>query len=129
MNPASQRNRVTPEGRALGEQMVRMTAPTIGCLEAEGEEDNRCKSCAFRVGTVPNGCPQTQLDALKAVVEDVPFLCHQADRKGDVCFGWYAARVAINRAEKAGRPKFKVECPWEFSPPDPLPATSGEASE
>ncbi len=111
-------NRVTPEGRAIGEQMVRLTEPAIQRLAAEGEPDERCKSCAFRLGTVPNGCLQTQGDAMKCVVEGVPFLCHQSDRKGFPCHGWFAARVAINEAEKKRGTKLEVECPWPFSPPD-----------
>lgn len=112
------RNRVTPEGRAMGEQIVRLTEPTIAALVAEGEPDERCKSCAFRAGTVPNGCPQTQLDVLKAVVEGVPFGCHQTDRNGRDCHGWYAARVAVRRAEERRGTPLAAGCPWEFSPPD-----------
>lgn len=118
MKEAHDHHRVTPEGRALGEQMARLTDHSIAQLAAEGEADERCKSCAFRAGTVPNGCHQTQLDALKCVLEDVPFLCHQADRKGWPCHGWYAARVALGRAEKARGQALNVTCPWEFSPPD-----------
>lgn len=118
MKEAHDHHRVTPEGRAMGEQLIRITEPTIRKLASEGEPDERCRSCAFRPGTVPNGCPQTQLDALKAVVEDVPFLCHQADRKGWPCHGWYAARVAIKRSEKASGKPLVAICPWEFSPPD-----------
>jgi uncharacterized protein with PIN domain len=115
---AKDRNRVTPEGKAAWFQMVRLTEPAITQLTSEGEPDERCKSCAFRLGTVPNGCIQTQADAMKAVIEGVPFLCHQADRKGWPCHGWFAARVAIQRAEKARGTKLDVKCPWEFSPPD-----------
>lgn len=112
-------SRVTPAGKALGAQMVRLTARTIADLAAEGEADERCKSCAFRLGTVPNGCPQTQADALKCVVEGVPFNCHQADRAGQSCYGWFAARVALRRAEeRRGVPAPVTTCPWEFSPPD-----------
>lgn len=111
-------NRVTPEGRAAGFQLVRLTEPSIAELVREGEPDERCKSCAFRLGTVPNGCLQTQLDALKCVVEDKLFMCHQADRAGRACHGWFAARVAVDRAEIARGGKFTAECPWEFSPPD-----------
>jgi len=118
MKEAGNRNRVTPEGRDMGEQMARLTDRSITKLAREGEDDDRCTSCAFRAGTVPNGCLQTQMDALKCVVEDVPFLCHQADRKGWPCHGWYAARVALQRAEKARGHALKVKCPWEFSPPD-----------
>ncbi len=87
MKAASDKNRVTPEGKALGEQMVRLTELWIAHLAADGEADERCKSCAFRAGTVPNGCLQTQMDVLKAVIEKVPFLCHQHDREGRICHG------------------------------------------
>lgn len=118
MKEANDHKRVTPEGRAAGFNLVRLTEPAIAELEREGEPDERCKTCAFRLGTVPNGCLQTQLDAMKAVVEGVPFLCHQADRKGWPCHGWYAARVAVQSAEKARGVKLQATCPWEFSPPD-----------
>lgn len=111
-------NRVSPEGRAAGFQLAMLTEPAIADLVREGEADDRCKSCAFRLGTVPNGCLQTQLDALKAVVEDKLFMCHQQDRVGKVCHGWFAARVAIDRAEIARGSKFAAACPWDFSPPD-----------
>lgn len=117
MDPTKNRNRVTPEGIAAGAQLVRLTEPTIALLAAQGEPDERCKSCAFRLGTVPNGCLQTQLDALKAVVEHMPFLCHQADRRRMPCHGWFAAQVAIKAAEKT-KGALNVKCPWEFSPPD-----------
>ena len=84
-DPTKDHKWVSPEGRAMGEQLVRVTEPRINALAAEGEPDERCKSCAFTSGTVPNGCLQTQMDALKAVVEKVPFNCHQHDRKGHGC--------------------------------------------
>lgn len=113
------RNRVTPEGKAMGEQMVRLAEPMIRHLANSGETDDRCPSCAFRLGTVPNGCLQTQMDVMKAVVENVPFCCHQHDRKGWPCHGWYAARIAIRDAELRKGEKLEATCPWEFSPPDP----------
>ena len=112
------KSRVTSEGKELGEQMVRLTEAWIAALNAEGEPDERCKSCAFRLGTVPNGCIQTQMDVLKAVVENVPFLCHQHDREGSICHGWFAARVGIVQSEKQRGDKFEVVVPWEFSPSD-----------
>lgn len=117
MNPTKDHTRVTLEGRALGRQIVRITEPWITHLKSEGELDTRCKSCAFRLGTVPNGCVQTQMDVLKAVVEKVPFNCHQRDRKGQICHGWFAARVAVRYAEESKGP-IDIECPWDFSPPD-----------
>jgi hypothetical protein len=120
MKEAYEHHRVTPEGREMGEQLVRLTEPAIKQLEAEGEPDERCKTCAFRAGTVPNGCPQTQMDAMKAGLEGVPFLCHShTNGRGEYyapCWGWFAMRVALKGAE--------IKCPWEFSPPDDLPASA-----
>ncbi len=125
MKEAHDHKRVSPEGRALGEQLVRMTSPAIQALADQGEPDERCKSCAFRLGTVPNGCLQTQADAVKAVIENVPFLCHQADRDHMPCHGWFAARWAVRQAEKVRGPMPFTKCPWEFSPPD---AAEGDAA-
>lgn len=122
------RNRVSPEGKAAGFQMVRMVEPAIAYLECEGEPDERCKSCAFRLNTVPNGCIQTQLDALKCVVEGVPFQCHQSDRGGHTCHGWFAGRVAMRLAEEARGVKLEMTCPWEFSPPDEPEASNPSPS-
>lgn len=125
MKEAHDHKRVTPEGRALGEQLVRLTEPAIEALVAQDEPDERCKSCAFRLGTVPNGCVQTQADALKAVVEDVPFLCHQADKLHQLCHGWYAARWAVRLAEIKNGPLPLGKCPWPFSQPDPVEGDAG----
>lgn len=116
--PTKDHARVSPEGRAMGQQMVRLAEPWIGALARTGEPDERCKSCAFRAGTVPNGCLQTQMDVLKAVIERTPFLCHQQDRKGLPCHGWFAAQVAIHHNEKTKGPMPVKTCPWEFSPAD-----------
>lgn len=112
-------SRVSPEGKALGAQLVGLTEPAIAMLVTEGEPDDRCSSCAFRPGTVPNGCLQTQMDAFKSVLERVPFNCHQHDRKGWPCHGWFALAVSMKDAEKRrGEPFPITECPWPFSPPD-----------
>lgn len=118
MSEAHNHKRVTPEGRAAGFQMLRIIEPAVAALVREGEPDERCKSCAGSYGTVPNGCPQTQADFFKAVVEGVPFTCHQANRKGWPCHAWYAARVAINAAEKRRGKPLGLAAPWPFSPPD-----------
>lgn len=119
-DPTKDHMRVSPEGRVLGERMASLADRALVVLAAEGESDERCKSCAFTAGTVPNGCLQTQMDVMKAVVENVPFNCHQADRKGWPCHGWYAVRAVINVTEKAkGALLDQVgPCPWDFSPPD-----------
>lgn len=114
MKPSEDHKRVSPEGKKLGENLARIIAPAIAKLAAEGESDERCKSCAFRAGTVPNGCLQTQMDVLKAVFEKVPFFCHvdkYADGSQKICHGWFAATWASK-----GKPT--VHCDWDFSPPD-----------
>lgn len=120
MKEAHDHHRVTPEGKAMGADMAKLADAEWRALAATGEEDDRCKTCAFRAGTVPNGCPQTQLDAIKAVLEDVPFMCHShTDSKGRcdrICGGWFAVRRIADRAEKSG--KVLPQAPWEFSPAD-----------
>ena len=127
----SQRNRVTPEGRALGEQMARLAAKALAKQKLRFPKmADMCASCAFRPGTIPNGCPQTQMDALKAVMEEVPFLCHQSPRDDhgqytELCVGWLASYSELSLS---GAPK--IECPWSFSPPDVEPtASQGERDE
>lgn len=105
---AHDHSRVSPEGKRAGEWLAKFVYPSIVLLELDGEPDERCKTCAFRMGTVPNGCIQTQADAMKAVMEGIPFLCHQNMTK--TCHGWFAGRRALK-----GR---TIETPWEFSPPD-----------
>ena len=67
-------------------------------------------------------CRPTMADATKAVIEDVPFMCHaHHDENGQpnrICHGWFAARVALRHAESVKGPAPVMSCPWEFSPPD-----------
>lgn len=71
------------EGAAAGAELARLGGHHAGC----------CDSCAFRLGTLPNRCPQTVLDALECVATGAPFLCHQS---GKPCEGWKAARSQSN---------------------------------
>lgn len=129
MKEAHDHHRVSAEGKAIGATMARLADSECRSLAAEGETDERCKTCAFRLGTVPNGCIQTQCDAVKAVTEDVPFMCHaHQDRNGHydrICHGWFAVRRIADRAEAAG--KVLPKAPWEFSPPDEQTAPGGPA--
>jgi hypothetical protein len=108
--------RIDPLGVALQKQTMRLyVQPGLDMLAAEGEPDTRCGTCAFREGTVPGGCVQTQADALKAILEDVPFMCHAHQEDGKftrICHGWFAARI------HTGIDKAPVKCPWPFSTPD-----------
>lgn len=120
MDEAHDHHRVTPEGKEMGAAMARLADAECKRLEAEDEADARCKSCAFRLGTVPNGCIQTQSDALKAVTDDVPFMCHSDVKHGRftvICHGWFAVRRIADRYE-ARTGKVLPKSPWEFSPPD-----------
>jgi hypothetical protein len=117
-DPTKDHSRVSPMGKQMGATMAKLADQVCAQLEQQDEPDTRCKSCAFRLGTVPNGCIQTQSDVLKAVSEDVPFMCHQGKPgQRDICHGWFAVRVLVARMELTtgeGLPP----CPWEFSPPD-----------
>jgi len=99
-------NRPTPEGRMLGTQLARLAD------EAEAESITRfpdtrvrCRTCAFRAGTIPNGCLATVMDALKCVMEDIQFSCHE--HTSEPCMGWMEAanRVSSN----------PLQTPWDFS--------------
>lgn len=122
MKEAHDHHRVSPEGKALGAQTARLAdAECASLAQKHDEPDERCKTCAFRAGTVPNGCFQTQSDAMKAAIEGVPFMCHSHQDAGGnydrICHGWFAVRRVVNRARAAGAPLPDV-VPWEFSPPE-----------
>jgi hypothetical protein len=122
---ATEHHRVSAEGRLLGSVSARLAEQghqrlaTLGVakVQAPALRGEMCVSCACRPGTVPNGCLQTQLDFMKAVIEGVPFLCH-APNDGRLCHGWVGAR-----AETVARPlpEFlqKKLGEWEFTPEDP----------
>lgn len=90
-------NLPTPEGRLLGEQLARLTDIEEERLrERFPKMHRRCGDCALRLGTVPNGCPETLMDVVKAVVERVPFYCHKAiteDGQPRILCAGYAALV------------------------------------
>jgi hypothetical protein len=88
----------------------------LGGINTPGSRGEMCASCACRAGTVPNGCLQTQLDILKAVVEGAPFLCH-APRDGRMCAGYIAAR-AQQVADPLPPEAVALISKWQYSPPD-----------
>jgi hypothetical protein len=105
------RSRTTPEGCELGANLARL------CDEAEPAArlivpalPPRCQSCAFRAGRhLANGSPETQMDALKCVVEGIEFCCHQPDREGEPCSGWAMMMLARNPDDEFGK------APWPFT--------------
>jgi hypothetical protein len=116
--------RVTPQGQAMGKIAARLSAFGANRLIAEGLEnlglpmlrDDMCKSCACRLGTVPNGCPQTQIDLLKSAVEGKPFLCH-APKDGRMCAGWVRMRAAFV-AKPLPVEAQNLIAKWEYSAAD-----------
>lgn len=103
-------NRPTALGRQLGAQLARMADKARAqFIDKNGKIGEPCHSCAFRRGTVPNGCEETVMDAIKCVMESVPFFCHET--KGNnkpLCAGWYVSQAAL-----LGKPQAKA--PWKFS--------------
>jgi hypothetical protein len=85
-------------------------------VKAERIRDGMCKTCACRLGSVPNGCIQTQLDFLKAAAEGTPFLCH-SPKDGKLCAGWIHARAEI-AANPLPDAVMALLAKHEFSPPD-----------
>ena len=106
---ALRRNMPTPDGMELGRHLVRLYEPAVLELAAMGVPDKRCSTCALRAGTPPNGCPTTLMDLLKCAMEgDTVFECHDHGRKGELCHGFLAMRVAHDGKKVA-------TMPWKFS--------------
>lgn len=123
-DPTRDHHRVNPQGQALGKSSARLAELGRQRLQALGLvdlglptlRDEKCKSCAARAGTVPNGCLQTQLDFLKAATEGRPFLCH-APADGRICAGWAQARAQI-AATPVPQAVADLLARHEYSPPD-----------
>ena len=109
-------NRPTPEGIAAGKQLARLWRSAMRDAvtqhpDAVAAIPDRCKTCAFREGTIPNGCPETIMDALKCVMEKEPFMCHHDMKNGKptkMCAGW----IVTQRADRD-----PVEAPWDWTAP------------
>jgi hypothetical protein len=83
----------TPEGRLLGAQLARLADIEEKRLREQFPRlSPRCGDCALRLGTDPNGCPETLMDVVKALVECVPFYCHKNVAEGEkpirLCAGY-----------------------------------------
>lgn len=78
----------TEAGEAMGEQLARFFVQE---KLAKGADDNRCHDCAFRLGSYPNGCAQTVMDALESCLGGEPFYCHHGIVDGEpkrLCEGY-----------------------------------------
>lgn len=103
-------NRPTPRGRELGRYLAKLADKAEGNSSKRfPDQVKRCSSCAFRGGTIPNGCEETLMDAIKCVMEGYAFYCHET--KGDdkpLCAGWVQSQ-----GELIGKPK--IPTPWPFT--------------
>ena len=71
-------NLPTEAGRAMGAALAKHAdAAELQQRVTFPDMLPRCSDCAFRAGTLPNGCEETLLDAIKCVVEGKPFYCHK----------------------------------------------------
>jgi DNA-directed RNA polymerase subunit RPC12/RpoP len=90
-------NRPTELGRAAGVELARLTdAAEVKQLKKFPNMRERCVSCAFRAGTIPNGCEETLVDAVEAITTGRAFKCHMGpkDEGGnltELCIGWMLA--------------------------------------
>ncbi len=117
-------SRVTTQGMVMGKNAARLAELGRLRLEQAGLtdikinkiRDDMCKTCACKLGSVPNGCEQTQLDFLKAAIEGHPFLCHSPD-DGSLCAGWVRARAELV-ANPPPAALVKIISKVEYSPPD-----------
>jgi hypothetical protein len=84
------RNIPSPEGAELGRELARLCDGAESLADAGARK--RCDDCAFRLGTVPNQCPSTLMNAVKCMAERDEFYCHKAlDADGEpklVCAGY-----------------------------------------
>lgn len=111
-------NRPTPLGRKAGELFGRLIDKSANELRDKFPDmQERCKSCAYRPGTIPNGCEETIMDAIKCAVELEPFYCHERfDKEGkpiDICQGWVIA-ISTTDAAKV-RERCFPKAPWPYS--------------
>lgn len=92
-------NMPTPEGRLLGAQLARLADVEEAKLREEFPRLHpRCDDCALRLGTRPNGCPDTLMDVVKCVIEGTPFYCHKGVKDGEpkhLCAG-FALLAGLN---------------------------------
>lgn len=92
-------NRPSIAGAKLGRKLSQMADESFALFpDALG----RCRTCAFRLGTYPNRCWQTVVDAFGCLDINDPFHCHERfDAAGhpDLCAGYEIVSAA--KARKA----------------------------
>lgn len=114
-------HRVSVLGKTMGANTARIAELGLEILKGDGLDGietpglrkEMCPSCACLRGTVPNGCAQTQLDFLKAVIDGVRFRCH-APNNGQMCAGYARAR-AFHVKHPLPEVAHKLIEGWEFT--------------
>lgn len=104
-------NQPSEMGRALGKEMARFADQQE---VKHGDIPPRCATCAFRHGTRPNGCLSTVGDAMKCILEQEPFYCHErVDERGErvLCMGFVLLSVRDD-AESERKP---IKVPWPYT--------------
>ena len=81
-------NAPTELGQELGKELAWFAV--LGRLHSSEKLPLPCGDCAFRLGTDPNGCEETLMDAVKCIMEGQTFFCHV--NKGTPCAGYLALR-------------------------------------
>lgn len=83
-------NEPCESGRALGAEMARLMTPQRERIMAENPGcRDMCHDCAFRAGSIPNGCLATVADALKCTLTSEEFNCHHGTDR--ICAGYLFA--------------------------------------
>jgi uncharacterized Zn-binding protein involved in type VI secretion len=95
---------------------ARLSEMGLDNVKAPNLRDGMCKTCACQAGSVPNGCPQTQMDFLKAAAEGKPFLCH-SPMDGRICTGWVRVRAELV-ANPLPPQAMDLLAKHQYSPPD-----------
>lgn len=77
---------------------------------AQDISDVLSKPCAFRTGTIPNGCESTLMGALKCAMEHEPCYWHETfDKESnpkELCAGWC---ILVNPSSP------KITARWDYS--------------
>lgn len=86
-------NLPSEEGARAGLELAKVAERGRAVAESRGLAcGKRCDECAFTAGTIPNQSLDTLGDAIKCVVESVPFMCHKGTDPGSrLCGGWLDA--------------------------------------
>jgi hypothetical protein len=101
-------NLPSEEGALWGRDLARLAdVAEARQRNAFPDQHPRCVDCAFTLGTEPNRSLPTLMDAMKCVIEKVPFYCHKgiADegKPKRLCVGYMLLLSEADAAERKQR--------------------------